>query len=119
MTSLMFFIAQAEAPASAPSGLGSLMGSPIVFFVMIFAMFYFMIIRPQNRKEKERKRMIVELKTGARVIFGNGIMGTVTNVKENTFVIKIADNVKVEVIRESVAKVLEKDEKPGDEKRSK
>jgi preprotein translocase subunit YajC len=119
MTSLMFFVAQADAPAVSASGLGSLMGSPVVFFVMIFAMFYFMIIRPQNRKEKERKKMITDLKTGAKVVFGSGMLGTVTNVKENTFVVKIADNVKVEVLRESVAKVLEKDEKPGDEKRSK
>ena len=117
MTSLMFFVAQAEAPAA--SGLGSLMGSPVVFFVMIFAMFYFMIIRPQNRKEKERKRMITEVKTGARVVFGGGIMGTVTNMKEHTFVVKVADNVKIEVLRESVAKVLEKGEKPSDEKGSK
>ncbi len=114
MASFMLFLAQADAPA----GVGGLMGNPMVFIGLMFAMFYFMIIRPQNRKEKARKTLISELKTGARVIFGGGLMGTVTNVKDDTFVIKIADNVKVEVLRDSVSRVLEKGEKVGEDKRS-
>lgn len=93
-------------------------GSPfgmMVPMLFIFAIFYFMLIRPQQRKEKERKRMIDELKTGARVMFSGGIIGTVTNVKDAVFVIKIADGVKIEVARGAVSKILEKGEKPEEE----
>ena len=79
--------------------------------LLIFAIFYFMLIRPQQRKERERKEMIKELKSGERVMFSGGIMGTITNVKEHTFTIKIADNVKIEVARGAVSRALEKGEK--------
>jgi len=109
MMNVMSFLAMA-----APQGEGQ-QGSPfgmMMPMLFIFAIFYFMLIRPQQRKEKERKRMIEELKTGARVMFSGGIIGTVTNVKDTVFVIKIADGVKVEVARGAVSKILEKGEKP-------
>ena len=87
----------------------------IVMMILVFGILYFMMIRPQQRKEKERREMISNLKTGARVVFGGGIVGTVTNVKESTFVIKIADNVKVEVLRGGVSRVVEKGDKLEDE----
>lgn len=83
--------------------------------ILVFGILYFMMIRPQQRKEKERREMILNLKSGARVIFGGGIVGTVTNVKENTFVVKIADNVKVEVLRGAVTRIVEKGDKLTDE----
>ena len=89
-------------------------GNPLGMFVpllVIFAIFYFMLIRPQQRKEKERREMVNNLKSGARVVFGGGLLGTVTNVKDTTFVIKIADGVKVEVVRGAVTQVLEKGDK--------
>jgi len=89
-------------------------GNPLGFavpMIVIFAIFYFMMIRPQQRKEKERRRMIDNIKTGARVMFSGGILGTVTNVKESTFTVKIADKVKIEVARGAVSRVLEKGEK--------
>ena len=83
--------------------------------IIIFAIFYFMLIRPQQRKEKERRQMIDEIKSGARVMFSGGILGTVVNVKESTFTVKIADNVKIEIARGAVSKVLEKGEKAVEE----
>ena len=96
----------------APGGAGAL--GMFVPMILIFAIFYFMLIRPQQRKEKERRTMITNLKTGARVLFGGGIYGTVTNVKENAFIIKIAENVKIEVARSAVTQVLDKGDKPVD-----
>lgn len=93
---------------------GQTQGSPFGMFIpmiIIFAIFYFMLIRPQQRKEKERRAMIDAVKSGDKVMFSGGILGTVTNTKENTLVIKIADGVKVEVARGAVAKVLDKGEK--------
>ncbi len=83
--------------------------------ILIFGILYFMMIRPQQRKEKERREMITNLKSGARVVFGGGMLGTVTNVKDSTFVIKVADNVKVEVLRGAVSRVVEKGDKLDDE----
>jgi preprotein translocase subunit YajC len=79
--------------------------------LIIFAIFYFMLLRPQQRKEKQRKKMIEEIKSGARVLFSGGIIGTVVNVKESTFIIKIAEKVKIEVARGAVVRVLEKGDK--------
>ncbi len=111
MMDMVSFLAMA-APAEGQQGSPFGMMVPMLF---IFAIFYFMLIRPQQRKEKERKKMIDELKTGARVMFSGGIIGTVTNVKESVFVIKIADGVKIEVARGAVSKVLEKGEKPEED----
>ena len=58
---------------------------------------------------------VTQLKTGERVMFSGGILGTIANVKDNTFVIKIADKVKIEVARSAVTNVVPKGEKPTDE----
>ena len=92
----------AAAPAQAqPSPLMSMLP-----FVLIFALFYFMMIRPQQRKEKERRKMIDELRAGAKVVFGNGILGTIVEANEKTFVIETTDG-RMEVLRNSVAGLVE------------
>ena len=102
--------------AQATPGGGGLM-QMMMPMVIIIGIMYFMMIRPQQRKEKERRQMIESLKSGAKVIFGGGLVGTVTNVKDTTFVIKVADNVKVEALRASVSRVLEKGDKVEDEEK--
>ncbi len=100
-----------------PAGQGQQQGGGILmigYMVIIFALFYFMMIRPQMKKEKERKKLIANIKSGDRVLFCGGMIGTVVNVKDATFSVKVADNVKVEVARGAVLRVLEKDEVPGD-----
>ena len=92
MMDMMSFLAMAAPQGEAGQGSPFGMMVPMLF---IFAIFYFMLIRPQQRKEKERKKLINELKTGERVMFSGGIIGTVTNVKDAVFVIKIADGVKI------------------------
>jgi preprotein translocase subunit YajC len=96
---------------AAPQGGGGMM---IGYMLIIFALFYFMLIRPQMKREKERKKMVEAVKTGDRVLFAGGIIGTIANVKEQTFTVKIADNVKVEVARGAVSRVLTKDEEVGE-----
>lgn len=92
-------------------------GSIVMFgYMAIFLLLlYFMMIRPQSRREKERRAMLGRVKTGDRVIFGGGMIGIVANAKDSTLVIKIADNVKVEVVRGAVTRVLDKDETIGEE----
>jgi preprotein translocase subunit YajC len=86
----------------------------IGYMAIIFALFYFMMIRPQMKKEKERKKLIESVKSGDRVMFCGGMIGTVANVKDTIFSVKVADNVKIEVARGAILRVLDKDEVPGD-----
>ncbi len=102
-----------EILAMAPPAGGQGGGGLEMFFpmIVIFAIFYFMLIRPQQRKEKDRRKMIENLKSGERVLFCGGILGTVTNVKDSTFVVRIADNVKIEIAKGAVGRVLANDDK--------
>jgi preprotein translocase subunit YajC len=100
-----------------PAGQGQQQGGGMLmigYMLIIFALFYFMMIRPQMKKEKERKKMIENVKSGDRVMFCGGLIGVVANVKDATFSVKVADNVKLEVARGAILRVLEKDEVPGE-----
>jgi preprotein translocase subunit YajC len=74
--------------------------------LLILGIFYFMMIRPQQRKEKERRKMIEELRAGAHVIAAGGIVGTILEAKEKTFVIETGDKSTVEVLRSSVQGIV-------------
>ena len=108
MINEMIVVANA-APAASPEA------SPFQFPIMmliLFAIMYFLMIRPQKRREKERKEMLDNVQSGSRVLLTSGIIGQVTNVKENTVVIRIAENTKVEAVRAAISQILEKDEIP-------
>ena len=70
--------------------------------LIIFAIFYFLMIKPQQRKEKERRKMIQELRAGAKVVFAGGLIGKIVEAKERTFMIEIAGDVVIEVARNAV-----------------
>ena len=109
MHSLMF-LAQAAAPAQAgtvSNGMGMM-----IPMILIFGIFYFMMIRPQQRKEKERLKMIQELRAGQKILFANGLTGTVAEVRESTFLVEIAPKVVIEIARNSVSSVLKEGEAP-------
>ena len=110
MNLLPLTIAQA-APAAAPAG------SPFQFpimMVLLFGVMYFMMIRPQRRRDKARKAMIAAVKTGERVLLTSGIIGEVSNVKDTTLMVRIAENTKVEVVKAAVSQILEKGETPSE-----
>lgn len=113
MLTMMTLVAMAPPPGGQPGqaqGPGFLIG----WIAIMIGIFYVMIIRPQRRREKERQDLLKAIKTGDLVLFSGGIIGTVANVKEKTFVLKIADKTKVEVLRGAVTQVLNKDELPSD-----
>ena len=93
------------------------MGAMLIPMALVFGIFYFMMIRPQQRKEKERQRMIAELRAGQRVVFAGGLTGTISEAKESTFMVEIAPKVVVEVSRGAVSQVLEADDKIEAEQR--
>ena len=108
----MAILAMGTVPAGAegaPQQSGAFM---FVWLGLMVLLFYFMLIRPQKRREKERQALLGAVKTGDRVLFGGGFLGVVANVKEKTLVVKIADGVKVEIIRGAASQVLDTGEAP-------
>ena len=93
------------------------MGAMLIPMALVFGIFYFMMIRPQQRKEKKRQRMIAELRAGQRVVFAGGLTGTIAEAKESTFMVEIAPKVVVEVSRGAVSQILEEDGKVEAEQR--
>lgn len=107
MIELFPILAMAASGEGAPEASPLQMMGPIVIMVLIF---YFLLIRPQQRREKERRALLAAVKSGDKVLFGGGLIGVVTNANENTLTIKIADKVKVDVVRGAVTQVLGKDD---------
>lgn len=79
---------------------------------IMFALMYFMVIRPQRRQQKEHAARLAALQSGDEIVTSSGIHGLVTNVSERTVTLKIADNVKIKLEKASVAVILNKDGKP-------
>ncbi len=71
----------------------------------IFAIFYFLLIRPQKTKEKEHQNMLANLKKNDEIVTLGGIHGTIINVKDKTFVVRIDDNTKIEIDKSAVARI--------------
>ena len=86
---------------------------PVLFqflpLIIIAVLFYFLLIRPQQKKQKEHQRLVSSVKTGDKVITAGGLHGIVANVKENTFLVKVADNVKIEFDKSAVTSVTKAD----------
>ncbi|MBM3315520.1 preprotein translocase subunit YajC [candidate division WOR-3 bacterium] len=78
------------------------MGS-LLPLILIFAVLYFVMILPQQRRQKKHQQMLQALKRGDRVVLSSGILGIVSEVKENTLMVKVAENTVVEVEKGSVA----------------
>ena len=91
------------ADGAAP-GAGSFVTS-LIPFVAIIGIFYFLIIRPQNKKQKETQRMLSALKKGDRIVTIGGIHGTIHTVKESSVVVKVDENVKMEFSRSAISTV--------------
>ena len=78
------------AQTAAPGGAGGY--SQLIFFGLLFAAMYFLMIAPQRKKQKAHDKMLSELGSGDEVVTTGGIYGTITNVKDDRFVVRIADN---------------------------
>ncbi len=93
--------------AMAPQGGGGgSMVSTLIMFGAIFAIFYFMIIRPQQKRAKEREKMLGSVEKGDKVILSSGIHGTIAGIEEKTYLIQVSDNVKIKFEKSAVASVV-------------
>jgi preprotein translocase subunit YajC len=79
-------------------------------FAVLGVMFYFLLIRPQQKQRKEQENLLKSIKTGDRILLSSGIYGIVANVKDKSYTIKIAENVKIEVLKSAVTTVVKSDE---------
>jgi preprotein translocase subunit YajC len=111
----------------AEAGKGGAMGGILSFlpFILIIAIFYFLIIRPQNKKQKETKKMLDALKKGDKVVTIGGINGVITKVGETTVTVQVDDSTKIKFTRSAIAQITEvakskdDDDDDEDEKESK
>jgi preprotein translocase subunit YajC len=110
----IFILAQAAgsgtSAANGANGAGAVFGSPIILMLSLVAIFYFMIIRPQNQKQQQQQAMLSALKTGDKVVTAGGMHGLIANVKESTVLVKVADNVKIEVDKSAISVVTKRTE---------
>lgn len=109
MTSITSLISLLAETPPAPTGPASLLGNPLVMMGLLFVMFYFLLIRPQQRQRKELAARIQALQTGDKVVTTSGIHGIVHNIRDHTVVIKIAEGTMVEFDKPAVAVVHKKD----------
>jgi len=89
----------------APGGMESIFSS-IVPFILIIVIFYFLILRPQQKRQKERGKLLESIKKGDKVITAGGVHGTIEGIEDKTLLLKIAENVKIKVERSSVATII-------------
>jgi len=104
MLSLLSAMAAPEASGAAGST-GSMM-TTFVTFGLIIVIFYFLIIRPQKKRDKETKEMLAAIKKGDKVVSIGGIHGTVVAVKETTVVVKVDDNTRIEFSRNAISSIV-------------
>lgn len=84
---------------AAPQGMGALLGGPLPMLVVMFAIFYFLLIRPQQKKAKLHKEMLAAIKVGDKVLTGGGVYGVVAAIDQDVLTIEIAEGVKIKCNR--------------------
>ena len=76
-----------------------------IYIPLFVAMIYFALLRPQMQAKKKQEETIKAAKTGDKIVTSSGILGVITNVKENTVIVKVADNVKLEIEKSHIDKI--------------
>ncbi len=108
LSDVALFLAQTPAPA-APAGQSGGFGSTIwIFYGLLFAGMYFLVIAPQKKKQKEQQKMLDNLETGDEVLTAGGIFGEVANRKGDRVVLRVSDTTKIEVAKSFIQTVVKK-----------
>jgi len=106
---MSFFISQAYAEGAAPAAAqGSDPLTTVLFFVGMIAIFYFLLIRPQQKRAKEHRKMVADIGTGDEVVTNGGILGKIIELNEQYITLEIAADVNVRIQRSAVSTVLPK-----------
>ncbi len=88
----------------------------LLYIVALFALLYFLLIRPQQQRQKKHMEMIRNLKVNDPIVTIGGICGTIVKIKEDTLVVRVADNVRIEILKNAVAQVRPREEEEEKEK---
>ena len=83
--------------------MGSILGNPLILMVLMVGIFYFLLIRPQQKKAKEHKALLDNLKKGDQIITSGGIIGTIVKIDDQIVNLEIADKVRIEMARPYIA----------------
>jgi preprotein translocase subunit YajC len=102
--------AQDSAGATGASGLSSLLGNPMYLMIAMLAIFYFLLIRPQQKRQKEHKQMLTNLQKGDTIFTSGGLRGKITGIDDTVLTIEIADRVRVKVNRSAVGGLISRGE---------
>ncbi|MGD8408419.1 MAG: preprotein translocase subunit YajC [Thiohalophilus sp.] len=105
---MSFFISDAMAEAAPAAAQQPNVISQLLFFVGIFVIFYFLLIRPQQKRAKEHRNLVSALSKGDEVVTNGGLVGRVTEVGDEYLSLELTDNVEVKLQKQSVANVLPK-----------
>jgi preprotein translocase subunit YajC len=108
MMRLFELVAMGGAPAGTEQDPRAGILNMVFMVVMVVVMFYFLLLRPQQKQRKEQDQLLKNVKTGDKILMNNGIFGIVSNVKDKSLMVKIADNVKIEVLKTAVGSVVQK-----------
>ncbi len=103
------FLAQAPAPSAGPQSMIPMLAMPLLLIGL-----FFLMIGSQRKKQKEHDKMMAALQTGDEIVTSGGIYGVIANVKDDRFVLRVGDNVKIEVGKAFVQSVVKK---TGEEKK--
>lgn len=109
--------AMGQGGAAAQGGAGGF--ASFIPLILMFVIFYFLLIRPQQKKTKEHRQMIDNLKTGDRIVTAGGLHGRITGVSESFLTVEIAEKVRVRVNRASVSAMLQSSAPPATPKKEK
>ncbi|AEG14282.1 preprotein translocase subunit YajC [Desulfofundulus sp. TPOSR] len=82
----------------------------LLYIVALFALLYFLLIRPQQQRQKKHMEMIRNLKVNDPIVTIGGIYGTIVKIKDDTLVVRVADNVRIEILKNAVAQVRPREE---------
>lgn len=103
------FLALADDPVAAGTTAAAqpdMFGQTLFMMAVLFAIFYFLLIRPQQTQQKKHKERINALKKGDKIIGAGGIFGTIIGINEEKAVIKIGENAKIEILKDSITTIL-------------
>ncbi|GAB1349744.1 hypothetical protein MASR1M107_19580 [Ignavibacteriales bacterium] len=92
-----------------PGGEGGGMMGTLIMFGAIFLIFYFMIIRPQQKRQKEREKLLSEVQKGDKVVTSGGMYGEVTGVEDKIVWVKVGDSTKIKFDKNAIAAILNSD----------
>ena len=86
-------------------GAPGILGSPLIMMIIVMGIFYVMLILPQQRQRKKTQAMLSALKNGDKVVTSSGIYGTVSGIDGDTVILKIADQVKIRILRSAISQI--------------